>query len=129
MSFGIGIGDILAVTRLGVGIWSTCREYSTERAAIAVQLRLFRTRLSMFEGIITTGKLPPDAVSTAQEILSECFKQLQQIEETNEQGVKKDSVWRKTKWAVSERDNFVGYLQLLGALTDGLESLTKLWVV
>ncbi|KAI5850568.1 hypothetical protein DFP73DRAFT_239062 [Morchella snyderi] len=108
MSFGVGIGDILLVTKIGFTLWVNISGAKKEREDLTAKLMEWKDKLEIVEPMLANVELSPRAAKHAREQLTEALATLQVLEELNRKLVK-GKVLRQAAWEVTGRAKFQQY--------------------
>ncbi|RPB07445.1 hypothetical protein P167DRAFT_579267 [Morchella conica CCBAS932] len=123
MSFGVGIGDILLVTKIGFTLWVNLKGAQEEREDLTAKLMQWKDKLEIIEPMLAdTVKLEPRTVKLAREQLTEALGILENLEHLNRKLVK-GKILRQAAWEVRGRATFLEYQTKLEKKLEMLDML------
>ncbi|KAI5839119.1 hypothetical protein DFP73DRAFT_221937 [Morchella snyderi] len=122
MSFGVGVGDIITITKIGFKLWVNFRGAKKEREDLAANLMEWRDKLKMLEVMLANAQLSPPAAKHAKGQLSEALLTLQILEVLNNKIVR-GKAFRQAAWEVCGRAEFEKYQAGLKERVETINSL------
>ncbi|KAI5836806.1 hypothetical protein DFP73DRAFT_570522 [Morchella snyderi] len=123
MSFGVGIGDVLLITKLGFTLWVNISGAKEEREELMTNLMDWKEKIESIEPMLTdhAGMTPHDLI-IAKKKFSEAIATLQVLEELNRKLVK-GRIFRRLAWEARGRETFLEYQAKLEKKLDEIEKL------
>lgn len=134
MSFGVGLGDIVLVSKFGFGLFTAFKNTKSDQTDLALDLESFRILVDVIDKRIAGSQLSPEIAASARRQYARCVKFLDLGDETTTKYIKagqatgdsrrsaRDLV-RNAKWAMYKKNQFVQLLDDLNKLTQFLDSL------
>jgi hypothetical protein len=110
MSFGVSIGDVLLMTKIGFNLWVNVSGAKKEREDLTADLMKLKARLEIVDRDLmpANSDLPPPVAKLAREQLSEALATLKVLEQLNRKLVK-GRLFRRVAWEVRGRETFQEY--------------------
>lgn len=122
MSFGVGIGDILLITKIGFTLWKNLKGAQEEREDLAAKLMQWKDKLEIIKPMLADVKQEPRTVKLAREQLTEALGILENLEHLNRKFVK-GKILRQAAWEVRGRATFLEYQTKLEKRLEMLDML------